>query len=146
MCGHTICAQHSHAPNPERARFADSARRGRHRIPPLFDFVIVALYNLPMTRTVNEKRAKTVFAELVGRVSSKKDTVIVEQHGKPVVAMIDFDRYQLLTSKRERRFNVLDRVWAKNRAKSARTAYQDATQAVNLVRSSSSRSHRRRSA
>ena len=76
--------------------------------PSLFDFAIAALYNLLMTKTVNEKRAKTVFAELVGRVSSKKDTVIVEQHGKPVVAMIDFDRYQLLTEKRERRFNVLD--------------------------------------
>jgi prevent-host-death family protein len=114
--------------------------------PSLFDFTLAALYNLPMTKTVNEKRAKTVFAELVGRVSSKKETVIVEQHGKPVVAMIDFDRYQLLTEKRERRLNVLDRVWARNRAKSARTAYKDATQAVNLARSSSSRSHRRRSA
>lgn len=38
----------------------------------LFDFAIAALYNLLMTKTVNEKRAKTVFAELVGRVSSKK--------------------------------------------------------------------------
>ncbi len=102
--------------------------------PSLFDFTTPAYYNLPMTKTVNEKRAKTVFAELVGRVFSKKDTVIVEQHGKPVVAMIDFDRYQLLTNKRERLFNVLDRVWAKNRAKSARLAYQDATQAVNFVR------------
>ena len=87
-----------------------------------------------MTKTVNEKRAKTVFAELVGRVSSKKDTVIVEQHGKPVVAMIDFDRYQLLTTKQERLFKVLDRVRAKNLAKSARLAYRDSTQAVNLVR------------
>jgi PHD/YefM family antitoxin component YafN of YafNO toxin-antitoxin module len=112
----------------------------------LFDFAIAALYNFPMTKTVNEKRAKTVFAELVGRVSSKKDTIIVEQHGKPVVAMIDFDRYQLLTTKRERRFTVLDRVWAKNRAKSARAVYQDATQAVSLVRSTSSRNRRRRSA
>ena len=99
-----------------------------------------------MTKTVNEKRAKTVFAELVGRVSSKKDTVIVEQHGKPIVAMIDFDRYQLLTNKRERFFTVLDRVWAKNRAKSARLAYRDSTQAVNLVRGASSRNRRRRSA
>lgn len=114
--------------------------------PSAFDFAIVALYNLPMTKRVNEKRAKTVFAELVGRVSNKKETVIVEQHGKPVVAMIDFDRYQLFTEKRKSRFNVLNRVWAKTQAKSARIAYQDATHAVNLVRSSSSRSHRRRSA
>ena len=99
-----------------------------------------------MTKTVNEKRAKTGATELVGRVSSKKDTVIVEQHGKPVVAMIDFDRYQVLTTKRERLFKVLDRMWAKNRAQSARLAYQDSTQAVNIVRGTSSRSRRRRSA
>jgi len=113
---------------------------------PWFDFALAADYNLPMIKTLNEKRAKTVFTELVGRVSSKKDTVIVEQHGKPVMAMIDFDRYQLLTTKRERLFNVLDRVWAKNRAKSARLAYRDSTQAVNLVRGTSSPSRRRRSA
>lgn len=64
-----------------------------------------------MIKTLNEKRAKTAFTELVGRVSGKKDTVIVEQHGKPVVAMIDFKRYQTLTAKRERLFGVIDRVW-----------------------------------
>ena len=121
-------------------------RRSSASIPSLFDFAKTADYNLPMTKTVNEKRAKTGATELVGRVSSKKDTVIVEQHGKPVVAMIDFDRYQVLTTKRERLFKVLDRMWAKNRAQSARLAYQDSTQAVNIVRGTSSRSRRRRSA
>ena len=112
----------------------------------MFDFALAADYNPRMIKTLSEKRAKTVFAELVGRVSDKKDTVIVEQHGKPVVAMIDFDRYQTLTTKRNRLFRVLDRVWAKNRAKPARQAFKDATYAVNLVRGISSPSRRRRSA
>jgi antitoxin (DNA-binding transcriptional repressor) of toxin-antitoxin stability system len=99
-----------------------------------------------MIRTLNEKRAKTAFSELVGRVSGGKDTVIVEQHGKPVLAMIDFNRYQRLTAKRERLFRVLERVWGKNRAKSPRRAYRDATDAVTLARGKSSSSRRRRSA
>lgn len=77
------------------------------------EYLIAAHRYLPITKTVTEKRAKTVFPKLVGRVSSKQNTVIVEQHGKPVVAMIDFDCYQLLTAKRARHFSVLDLVWAK---------------------------------
>ncbi|MDO9117942.1 MAG: hypothetical protein Q7U39_08295 [Nitrospira sp.] len=99
-----------------------------------------------MIKTLSDKRAKDAFTELVGRVSGKKDTVIVEQHGKPVVAMIDFDRYQTLTTKRDRLFRVLDRVWAKNRTKPPRQAYRDATQAVKAVRDTPSSSHRKRSA
>jgi hypothetical protein len=99
-----------------------------------------------MIKTFSDKRAKTAFDKLVGRVSCQKDTVIVEQDGKPVVAMIDFDRYQTLTTKRDRLFKVLDRIWAKNRTKPPRRAYRDATQAVSFVRGTSSSSRRRRSA
>jgi len=112
----------------------------------VFDFATAADYNPRMIKTRIDKRAKTTFDELVGQVSGKKDTVIVEQHGKPVLAMIDFGRYQTLVTKRDRLFNVLDRVWAKNRTKSPRRAYRDATHAVSFVRGTSSSSHRRRSA
>jgi hypothetical protein len=112
----------------------------------VFDFATAADYNPRMIKTLSDKRAKTTFDKLVGQVSGKKDTVIVEQHGKPVLAMIDFGRYQTLVTKRDRLFNVLDRVWAKNRTKSPRRAYRDATHAVSFVRGTSSSSHRRRSA
>lgn len=99
-----------------------------------------------MIKTFSGPRAKRAFSKLVGRVSSRKDTIIVKQGGKPIVAMIDFDRYQALTTKRERLFGVLDRVWARNRSKSSRRAYRDATLAVSLARGGSSPSRRRRSA
>lgn len=87
-----------------------------------------------MVKTLNEQQAKSGFAELLGRVHSKKDTVIVEKQGKPMVAMIDFDRYQALVKKREKLFGVLDLIWAKNRKRSARQAYRDASQAVKEFR------------
>lgn len=98
-----------------------------------------------MLRKLSDKRVKREFSTLLDRVYDKKDTVIVEKRGKPVVAMIDFERYQALTTKRKRLFNVLDRVWAKNKNKSARQAYRDATQAVTQVRGTS-QARRRRSA
>lgn len=87
-----------------------------------------------MVKTLSEQQVKSGFATLLGRVHSKKDTVIVEKQGKPMVAMIDFDRYQALVKKREKLFGVLDRIWARNRARPARQAYRDASQAVKEFR------------
>jgi len=87
-----------------------------------------------MVKTLSEQQAKSDFATLLGQVHSKKDTVIVEKQGKPMVAMIDFDRYQALVKKREKLFVVLDRIWARNRTRPARQAYRDASQAVKEFR------------
>jgi len=87
-----------------------------------------------VVKTLSEQQAKSGFAALLGQVHSKKDTVIVEKQGKPMIAMIDFDRYQTLIKKREKLFGVLDRIWARNRTKPARQASRDASQAVKEFR------------
>lgn len=87
-----------------------------------------------MVKTCSAKNAQQEFPSLLGRVRGKKDTVIVEEQGRPVVAMIPFDRYQALTKRRDRLFAVLDRVWAKNRKMPARDARHDASQAVKQAR------------
>lgn len=87
-----------------------------------------------MVKTLSEKQAQSGFVTLLGQVHSKKDTVIVEKQGKPMVAMIDFDRYQALVKKREKLFSVIDRIWARNRTRLARQAYRDASHAVNEFR------------
>lgn len=87
-----------------------------------------------MVKTLSEKQAQSGFVTLLEQVYSKKDTVIVEKQGKPMVAMIGFDRYQALVKKREKLFSVLGRIWAKNRTRPARQAYRDASQAVKEFR------------
>ena len=84
-----------------------------------------------MVKTLSARQAQSGFETLLGLVRRGKNTVIVEERGKPMVAVIDFDRYQALVKKR---FSVLDRVWARNRNIPARQAYRDATQAVADVR------------
>ncbi|MDH5497208.1 MAG: type II toxin-antitoxin system Phd/YefM family antitoxin [Nitrospira sp.] len=99
----------------------------------------------PMVKTLSAKAIQNEFPSLLGRVRRKKDTVIVEEQGQPVAAMMPFDRYQLLTKKRNQLFAVIDRVWAKNKNVPARQALRDATQAVKHTRATR-RSRRRLSA
>jgi prevent-host-death family protein len=95
-----------------------------------------------MVKTVDAKQARSDFAMLLGQVHDKKDTVIVEKEGKPMVAVISFDRYQALVTKRKQLFGVLDRIWSRNRNKPARQAYRDASQAVTQVRTARQRRRR----
>ena len=88
----------------------------------------------PMVKTLSAQEARSEFSSLLGQVRSKKDTVIVEEKGRPVIAMMPFDRYKALTKKRDRLFTVLGLVWAKNRNMPARQAFSDATQAVKHTR------------
>lgn len=83
-----------------------------------------------MVKILSAKDVQNEFPALLGRVRRKKDTVIVEEQGQPVAAVMPFDRYQALTENRKQLFEVLDRVWAKNKKVPARQALQDATQAV----------------
>jgi prevent-host-death family protein len=98
-----------------------------------------------MVKTFSAKDAQNEFPSLLGRVRRKKDTVIVEERGQPVAAMMPFDRYQALTEKRDQLFAVLDRVWAKNKHMAAGHALRDATQAVKQIRAAR-RIHRKLSA
>ncbi len=98
-----------------------------------------------MVKTFSAKDVQNEFPALLGRVRRKKDTLIVEEQGQPVAAMMPFDRYQALTEKRDQLFAVIDRVWAKNKHVPARQALRDASQAVKHSRATL-RSRRARSA
>ena len=98
-----------------------------------------------MVKTFSAKDAQNEFPSLLGRVCRKKDTVILEEQGQPVAAMMSFDRYQALTEKRTQLFAALDQVWAKNKRVTARQALRDATQAVKQTRTAR-RSHGKLSA
>ena len=47
-----------------------------------------------MVKRMSAKQARDRFAELLGQVHYGKDTIIVEKQGKPMVAVIDVERYE----------------------------------------------------
>lgn len=82
-----------------------------------------------MIRRMSAKEARDRFAEILGQVHYGKDTVIVEKQGKPMVAVIDVERYDRLTKAWDEPFKVLDRIWARNRDKDLDQVQKDVAEA-----------------
>lgn len=87
-----------------------------------------------MVKRMSAKEARDRFAELLGQVQYGKDTVIVEKQGKPVVAVIDMERYERLSQAWDKPFRVLDRVWARNRTADPAQVQEDVAAARAEVR------------
>lgn len=83
-----------------------------------------------MIKKMSAKETRDRFADVLGQVHYGKDTVIVEKQGKPIVAIIDVERYNRLTQAWEAPFKVLDRIWAKNRDKDLDQVRQDVAAAI----------------
>jgi prevent-host-death family protein len=66
-----------------------------------------------MTIVIGAREARQRFADLLRRVGYGGEVAIVERSGKPVVALIPIEVYELLVAEREARFQVLDRVRSK---------------------------------
>lgn len=65
---------------------------------------------MELSQTLGAREARANFADLLGRVHYRGETVIVERSGKPMVAVIPIELYELLVAEREARFQVLDRL------------------------------------
>lgn len=89
-----------------------------------------------MVKRMSAKEARDRFAEVLGQVHYGKDTVIVEKQGKPMVAVIDMDRYERLMKAWDDPFAVIDRIRAKNRDKDLEGIQKDVAAAVAVVRTS----------
>ena len=97
-----------------------------------------------MVKRMSAKDARNRFAELLGQVQYGKDTVIVEKQGKPVVAVIDMERYDRLTQAWKAPFAVLDQIRAKNRDKDPEQVLKDVASAVAEVRAAPRSKSRKR--
>ncbi len=97
-----------------------------------------------MVKRMSAKEARDRFAELLGQVQYGKDTVIVEKQGKPVVAVIDMERYDRLTRAWNEPFAVLDQIRAKNRDKDPEQVQRDIAAAVAEVRAAPRTKSRKR--
>ncbi len=97
-----------------------------------------------MVKRVSAKEARERFADLLGQVHYGKDTVIVEKQGKPVVAVIDIERYEQLKKAWDEPFKVLDRIWTRNRDKDLAQVQKDVAEAIAEVRAQARAKSRKR--
>ena len=97
-----------------------------------------------MIKKMSAKEARDRFAEVLGQVHYGKDTVIVEKQGKPMVAVIDVERYGRLVKAWNEPFKVFDRVRARSRDKGPDQVQKDVAEARTEVRAKAGSKSRRR--
>lgn len=86
---------------------------------------------------MGSREARSKFADILGRVHYKGETIIVERSGKPMVAVIPLDLYEQLVAEREARFVVIDRIRARYGDVPADEVLADVEEAVAAARSGS---------
>lgn len=84
--------------------------------------------------TIGAREARAKFADLLGRVHYRGETVIVERSGKPMVAVIPIDLYERLIAEREARFAIVDQLQAKGARYSEEEVLNDIAEAIAAVR------------
>ena len=87
-----------------------------------------------MVEHVSAREARTKFADLLGNVHYGGQVIIVERSGKPMVAVIPVEMYELVVAEREARFQVLDRIRSRVRDIPAEEVAQDVAEAIDAVR------------
>lgn len=88
-----------------------------------------------MISYMGAREARSRFADLLGRVHYKGETIIVERSGKPMVAVIPVELYEQLVSEREARFEVIDRIRAKTPDVPEAEVFEDVAEAIAAIRS-----------
>lgn len=84
--------------------------------------------------TLGAREARANFADLLGRVHYRGETVIVERSGKPMVAVIPIELYEQMVAEREARFSVVDQLRQKSPALTEEEVVDDVAEAIAAAR------------
>jgi prevent-host-death family protein len=63
-----------------------------------------------MVVRMGAREARQRFSEMLGRVHSGGETVILESSGKPMAAVIPLETYEKMMEEREARFSIVDKI------------------------------------
>jgi len=66
-----------------------------------------------MFKKVSALKARQNLGQVMNEVSLKGDDYIIERAGKPLVAIVSMEKYQILQREREEALHALDKVWGK---------------------------------
>ncbi len=87
-----------------------------------------------MPRRIGAREARNQFADLLGRVHYKGETVIVERSGKPMVAVIPVEMFERLLAEREARFGFIDSIRERLPEYPEDEVFQDVAEALAVIR------------
>lgn len=88
-----------------------------------------------LPKTITAKEARDNFADLLGMVYYGKESVIVEKQGRPFAVVVNPEQYEKFKQiAKERFFEIVDGVQAKNKNASPKKVLKDVTGVVEEVR------------
>ena len=90
-----------------------------------------------MQKKISAMKARQNLGQIMNEVAIRGDDYIIERAGKPLVAIIDMDKYQRLLDEREEALQAVRSIWSKMEgadAKEVEEVIKDAIQATRKIK------------
>ena len=87
-----------------------------------------------MVKKLSALKARQNLGQVMNEVSLKGDDYIIERAGKPLVAIVSMEKYQILQGEREEALRGLGKVWGKMKGEKPEVIEKTIDEAVKSVR------------
>ena len=87
-----------------------------------------------MLKKLSALKARQNLGQVMNEVSLKGDDYVIERAGKPLVAIISMEKYQILQKGREEALRALGKVWGKMKGEKPEVVERTIGEAVKSAR------------
>ena len=87
-----------------------------------------------MLKKLSALKARQNLGQVMNEVSLKGDDYVIERAGKPLVAIISMEKYQILQKEREETLRALDKVWGKMKGEKPEEVERTIDEAIKSAR------------
>jgi prevent-host-death family protein len=87
-----------------------------------------------MLKKISAMKARQNLGQIMNEVAIRGDDYIIERAGKPLVAIIDMDKYQRLQGDREEALQALRSIWSKMEGADAEEVEEIIEEAIQATR------------
>ena len=87
-----------------------------------------------MLKKISAMQARKTLGQIMNEVALKGDDFIVERAGKPLVAIISMEKYEVIQKERDVAFQALDRIWDKMKDEEIKVVENTINEAIKTTR------------
>lgn len=89
---------------------------------------------MKMLKKISAMKARQNLGQIMNEVSLKGDDYIIERAGKPLVAVVSMEKFQILQKDRDAAMSALEQIWGKMEDESPKTVVKTIKEAVKATR------------
>jgi len=87
-----------------------------------------------MLKKISAMQARKTLGQIMNEVALKGDDFIVERAGKPLVAIISMEKYEVIQKERDAALQALDRIWDKMKDEEIEVVENTINEAIRTTR------------